>query len=96
MPVCPDCEFEFPAPQAPPAGDGEDASDGGPDGEDASDGAAAPAPVVRCPSCGKEVPVDEEAPRPKTPWHFKVLLVGTVVYLGWRLYQGIGWLIHHA
>ena len=32
----------------------------------------------------------------KAPWHFKVLVVGTVVYLGYRLYQGIGWLIHHA
>jgi hypothetical protein len=25
-----------------------------------------------------------------------VLVVGSVVYLGYRLYQGIGWLIHHA
>jgi len=32
----------------------------------------------------------------KAPWHFKALVVGTVVYLGYRLYQGIGWLIHHA
>jgi hypothetical protein len=32
----------------------------------------------------------------KAPWHFKVLVVGTVGYLGYRLYQGIGWLIHHA
>jgi hypothetical protein len=38
---------------------------------------------------------DEEI-HPKAPWHFKVLIVGSVVYLGYRLYQGIGWLIHHA
>ncbi len=40
---------------------------------------------------------EEEQPRQaRAPWHFKVLLVGTVVYLGWRLYQGIGWLVHHV
>ena len=38
----------------------------------------------------------EEEAHVKAPWHFKVLVVGTVVYLGYRLYQGIGWLIHHA
>jgi hypothetical protein len=54
----------------------------------------------RCPSCGTELEVEEgageEEGHPKAPWHFKVLVVGTVVYLGYRLYQGIGWLIHHA
>ena len=35
------------------------------------------------------------APTP-VPWHFKVLLVATVIYLGYRSYQGIGWLVHHA
>jgi len=53
-----------------------------------------------CPTCGAELDLDDgqeakEAPV-KAPWHFKVLVVGTVVYLGYRLYQGIGWLIHHA
>lgn len=38
----------------------------------------------------------EEDRHVKAPWHFKVLIVGTVGYLGYRLYQGIGWLIHHA
>ncbi|MGH9292502.1 MAG: hypothetical protein ACRDZ6_06960 [Acidimicrobiales bacterium] len=37
---------------------------------------------------------DEEATR-RAPWHFKVIVVGSVVYLGWRAYQGIGWLVHH-
>lgn len=32
----------------------------------------------------------------RAPWHFKLLAVGTVVYLGWRAYQGIGWLVHHV
>jgi hypothetical protein len=31
----------------------------------------------------------------KAPWHFKFIVVGSVVYLGWRLYQGISWLAHH-
>jgi hypothetical protein len=38
---------------------------------------------------------EEQSRQARAPWHFKVLLVGTVVYLGWRLYQGIGWLVHH-
>jgi len=44
----------------------------------------------------EEEGADEEEAPVKSPWHFKVLVVGTVVYLGYRLYQGIGWLIHHA
>jgi hypothetical protein len=31
----------------------------------------------------------------RAPWHFKFIVVGSVVYLGWRLYQGISWLAHH-
>ena len=50
----------------------------------------------RCPSCGESVVDDAEEAHPKAPWHFKVLVVGSVGYLGYRLYQGIGWLIHHA
>jgi hypothetical protein len=37
----------------------------------------------------------EDVPR-KAPWHFKILLVGSVIYLGYRTYQGIGWLVHHV
>jgi hypothetical protein len=44
-----------------------------------------------CPSCGKVI----APPRPAAPWHFKVLLVGVVVYLGYRLYQLVLWLGHH-
>ncbi len=32
----------------------------------------------------------------KAPWHFKVIVVGSVIYLGYRLYQGISWLAHHV
>lgn len=29
----------------------------------------------------------------KVPWHFWLLLAAVVIYLGWRLIQGIQWLI---
>ncbi len=38
---------------------------------------------------------DDDLPR-RAPWHFKIILVGTVIYLGYRTYQGISWLVHHA
>jgi uncharacterized paraquat-inducible protein A len=44
-----------------------------------------------CPSCDE--PLEERRP---VPWHFKFLLWATVIYLGYRTYQGVGWLIHHA
>jgi uncharacterized paraquat-inducible protein A len=44
-----------------------------------------------CPKCDE---VLEE--RRKIPWHFKFLFVATVIYLGYRAYQGIGWLVHHV
>jgi hypothetical protein len=39
---------------------------------------------------------DDEAPPRRAPWHFKILLVGSTIYLGYRTYQGITWLVHHA
>lgn len=30
----------------------------------------------------------------KTPWTFKIMIVLVVLYLGWRLVQGIIWLWH--
>ncbi len=44
-----------------------------------------------CPSCGQVI-----APPRKAPWHFKMLLGGTVVYLGYRAYQGVEWVLHHV
>ena len=40
-----------------------------------------------CPTCGAVV-----GDPPKVPWHFKLLIVATVVYLGWRAIQGVAWL----
>ena len=29
------------------------------------------------------------------PWHLKLLAGAVAVYLGWRAFQGIEWLVHH-
>jgi len=51
-------------------------------------------PDGSCPTCGRMVAepggVDEP---PKAPWHFKLLLVAVVLYLGWRFIQIIGWIV---
>ena len=43
-----------------------------------------------CPACGAVI-----APPQRVPWHFKLLLVALATYLGWRLWQGVAWLVHH-
>jgi hypothetical protein len=45
-----------------------------------------------CPTCGRPVGdveqrAGEEAANETTPWHFKLLVVALVVYLGWRFVQ---------
>ncbi|MBV8295846.1 MAG: hypothetical protein JO085_03340 [Acidimicrobiia bacterium] len=37
-----------------------------------------------CPTCGRVI-----AEPAKVPWHFKLLVVATVLYLGFRAWQGI-------
>ena len=37
-------------------------------------------------------PVGEEKD-PKIPWHFWLLVIALALYLGWRLIQGIQWLL---
>ncbi len=58
-----------------------------------------------CPTCGRLVAESAGAGEPEklrrfsdepAPWHFKVLLVGVSVYLGWRLVQLIEWVAHRA
>jgi hypothetical protein len=46
-------------------------------------------PGGECPSCGRRI-----GEPPRAPWHFKLLLFATAVYLAWRLVQGITWLAH--
>lgn len=53
-----------------------------------------------CPKCGRTVAVPtpevtEAAEDRGAPWHFKVLIAVTAVYLGYRLFQGIFWVAHH-
>lgn len=51
-----------------------------------------------CPTCGRAVAepdVPDEERSGGSPWHFKVLIAITTVYLGYRLFQGIFWVAHH-
>jgi len=49
-------------------------------------------PDGTCPTCGTTVAeAAPEAATPGTPWHFKLLLGVTLLYLGWRLVEGIVW-----
>lgn len=45
-----------------------------------------------CPACG--TPLVEEVKKP-VPWYFKFMLVASVIYLGYRAFQGITWVAHH-
>ena len=58
-----------------------------------------------CPACGRQLG-DPAVESPGTddpaaeasggaPWHFKLLVAITVVYLSYRLVQGVVWLTHH-
>ena len=49
-------------------------------------------PEGACPTCGKPVgeiekKAEELAAEETTPWHFKLLVVLLVIYLGWRFVQ---------
>lgn len=50
-----------------------------------------------CPTCGTVVgePRMADASAGGAPWHFKLLVAATAVYLSWRLIQGIAWVGHH-
>lgn len=48
-------------------------------------------PEGHCPSCGadllaaEEQAADADAADEKVPWHFKLMVVLLIVYLGWRV-----------
>ncbi len=59
-----------------------------------------------CPTCGQGVDpgaarrpptagpdVGPEEPLDPVPWHFKLLLAAVALYLGYRAYQGVDWLV---
>ena len=54
-------------------------------------------PDGSCPTCGRQVgePSEAVAAAPGAPWHFKLLLLAVVLYLGWRLVQGLVWVAEH-
>ncbi len=53
------------------------------------------APDGTCIKCGTFIadPPDPDEEDTKVPWHFWVLVVALVLYLGWRLVEVIIWLI---
>lgn len=51
----------------------------------------APAPGTEADARAEPAP---DATDEKTPWHFKVLLVALILYLTWRLVQGVLWVAH--
>jgi hypothetical protein len=56
-------------------------------------------PDGTCRSCGERIsdparlPTADADADAKVPWHFKVMVVFVVAYLGWRLVQGVDWLL---
>jgi hypothetical protein len=48
-------------------------------------------PEGQCPTCGHVLDAPErasdDATDEKAPWHFKLLVVALVVYLGWRFFE---------
>lgn len=42
-----------------------------------------------CPDCDTVI-----GKAPRAPWHFKLMVFATVVYLAYRAWQGIEWLVH--
>lgn len=48
-------------------------------------------PEGRCPACDSLL-----VPKRRSPWHFRLLVAGTSIYLTYRLVQGILWVSHHV
>ena len=50
-----------------------------------------------CPTCGDAVDAADRIqavnPDQAVPWHFWVVVAAVVAYLGWRLVEGVGWLV---
>lgn len=53
-----------------------------------------------CPTCGRSIVGaggvgggGESVEDVKAPWHFKLLIVAVVLYLGWRFVQLLGWVV---
>ena len=44
-----------------------------------------------CAVCGAELIEEEREP---VPWRWRFFIVISIIYLGWRAYQLISWIIH--
>lgn len=51
------------------------------------------APDGTCLTCGRFIADDDAPEETKVPWHFWLLVVGLVLYLGWRLVDFVMWLV---
>jgi hypothetical protein len=47
----------------------------------------------RCPKCGASLPAPAAGGDVGAPWHFKLLVVAVVAYLGWRAVELAVWLV---
>ena len=47
-----------------------------------------------CPTCGRMIAGGQDADLGPIPWHLKLLAGAVAVYLGFRAWQGVEWLIH--
>jgi hypothetical protein len=45
-----------------------------------------------CPQCGTAL---GPTPPRHIPWYFRAMVVAFVIYLGYRTYQGVTWVVHH-
>ena len=45
------------------------------------------------PSGGAGTPADDDEALPPIPWHLKLLAAAVALYLGYRAFQGIEWLV---
>lgn len=47
-----------------------------------------------CPTCGRTIAdLAAAVDVPKAPWHFKLLVGAVIAYLGWRVVQGVQWVV---
>lgn len=50
-----------------------------------------------CPTCGDTVDMADRiqaaTAEQAVPWHFWVVVVAVVAYLGWRVIEAVGWLV---
>jgi uncharacterized paraquat-inducible protein A len=44
-----------------------------------------------CAVCGEELIEEEREP---VPWRWRFFIVISIIYLGWRTYQVVSWLVH--